>query len=176
MKLKISDSCQIRSYRPDDVNAIVKYANNRNVWVTLRDSFPSPYTKADAEEWLDIISGQIPESSFAVSDKKELIGGIGLVKQGDVYRLSGEVGFWLGEPFWGKGIATKILTAFTQYVFGNYEIIKIYAYVFSSNPASARVLEKSGYLQEGCLRNAVIKDGKIMDQLVYGILKEEIEQ
>jgi RimJ/RimL family protein N-acetyltransferase len=91
-----------------------------------------------------------------------------------VHRKSAEIGYWLGEPFWGRGIITKALAAMTKYAFSNFDLIRLYAYVFETNPASMRVLEKAGYKLEGRLRKSVIKDGQILDQMVYAMLKDEL--
>jgi len=173
MQIDLGDS-QIRSYELTDKEAMVKYANNQNVSKNLRDSFPFPYTEKDAVKWLNLVSIQNPELNFAIADPVELIGGIGLLLQPDVYRYSAEVGYWLAEPFWGKGITTKALIAFTKYTFGQFDLERLFAGVFDGNDFSVKVLENTGYKIEGRYRKAVFKDGKFKDQLMYGILKEEI--
>jgi RimJ/RimL family protein N-acetyltransferase len=165
---------QIRSYKLSDKAAMVKYANNQNVSKNLRDSFPFPYTEKDAVKWLNLACIQNPELNFAIADPVELIGGIGLLLQPDVFRYSAEVGYWLAEPFWGKGITTKALIAFTKYAFGQFDLERLFAGVFDGNDFSVKVLENAGYKIEGRYRKAVFKDGKFKDQLMYGILKEEI--
>ena len=165
---------QIRSYKLSDKDALVRYANNQNVSKNLRDSFPSPYTEKDAVKWLNLACIQNPELSFAISSPDELIGGIGLLLQPDVYRYSAEVGYWLAEPFWGKGIATKALIAFTSYAFKQFDLERLFAGVFDGNNASVKVLENAGYKFEGRYRKAVYKNDVFKDQLMYGILKEEI--
>jgi RimJ/RimL family protein N-acetyltransferase len=163
---------QLRSWQPGDKGALVKYANNRKVWINLRESFPHPYTETDAEAWIRQAREQKPETQFAIASSLEAIGGIGLHLQQDVYRRSAEVGYWLGEPFWGKGIATKALRALTEYAFTQFDLARLFATVFEWNPASARVLEKAGYRCEGCLRKAVTKDGKTIDEFLYSITRE----
>ncbi len=167
------DNCEIRNYRINDTEALLKYANNWNVSINLRDGFPFPYTIQDASDWVDFTLHQIPQTNFAIATQ-ELIGGIGITLQSDVYRKSAEIGYWLGEPFWGKGIITKALAAMTKYAFNNFDLIRLYAFVFETNPASIRVLEKAGYKLEGRLRKSVIKDGQILDQMVYAVLKDEL--
>ena len=110
--------------------------------------------------------------SYAIASDEEAIGGIGLRWQQDVHRRSAEIGYWVGEPFWGQGIATKAVRALTEYAFVNPGLIRIYASVFELNPASARVLEKAGYTYEGRLRKSVTKDGITIDQLLYAIVRE----
>lgn len=158
---------QVRSHRTDDAESLARYANNRNVSRTLRDRFPFPYTLADAREWLEGAMQASPESDFAIASPSELIGGIGLTFGSDVYRRSAEVGYWLGEPFWGRGIATAALIAVTDYVFAEHDLVRIEAAVYETNPASARVLVKAGYEFEGRLRKSVTKDGQTLDELMY---------
>jgi ribosomal-protein-alanine N-acetyltransferase len=165
---------QIRSYELKDKFALTKYANNKNVSQHLRDSFPFPYTEKDATKWLNLTCIQNPELNFAIATKEELIGGIGLMLQPDVYRYSAEVGYWLAEPFWGKGIATKALIAFTRYALNKFDLRRIFAGVFEGNAASIKVLENADFIFEGRLRKAVFKGGIFKDQLMYSILQEEI--
>jgi RimJ/RimL family protein N-acetyltransferase len=163
---------QIRSWRPGDAVALARYADNRKVWINLRDSFPHPYTRKDARDWIRQAKEQNPETQFAIASTEEAIGGIGLLLQYDIYRRAAEVGYWLGEPFWGRGIATKALRALTEYAFAQFDLARLFATVFEWNPASARVLEKAGYQCEGRLRRAVTKDGKTIDEFLYSIIRE----
>jgi len=174
VKLDIGDGFVIRSFETADADDIAKYADNRKVSLGLRDLFPYPYTIKDARDWLGHAMSQDPECNFAIASPDEVVGGIGVgLFQGE-RRLSGEVGYWLGEPFWGRGIATRAVVAFTGYVFETYDLVRAYAEVFSSNPASMRVLEKAGYRREGHFHNAIIKDGKILDLSVYARLRSDI--
>ena len=165
---------QIRSYELTDKDALFRYANNQNVSINLKDSFPYPYTEKDAGNWLNLACIQNPELNFAIANNEELIGGIGMMLQPDVYRFSAEVGYWLAEPYWGKGIATNALIAFAKYAFEQFELRRIFAGVFDGNAASIKVLENAGFIFEGRLREAVFKDGIFKDQLMYSILKETI--
>ena len=162
----------IRSFRPDDAAAIAKYANNRKVWRNLRDRFPHPYSLQHAEVWIDLASSQSPETNFAIASATEAIGGIGLELRRDVHRRSAEVGYWLGEPYWGRSIATRALSAFAEYAFAEFDLTRIDAHVYEWNPASARVLEKAGFEYEGRLRKSITKDGQTIDQWLYAIVQE----
>lgn len=175
MILRLFDDWCVRSFTLDDAEAIVKYANNRHVWINLRDSFPHPYTIHDAKKWLKSVKKQSPETSWAIASSTEVIGGIGIHVQPDVFRQTVEIGYWLGEPFWRKGIATAAVRAVVEYAFANFNIQRVQAGVFEWNPASARVLEKSGFRLEARMRKTVVKDGHIIDQLLYVILREEWE-
>jgi RimJ/RimL family protein N-acetyltransferase len=103
---------------------------------------------------------------------EEAVGGIGFTVQPDVAHRSAEIGYWLGEKFWGRGIATEALKAVTEYAFANYDLCRLYAHVFDWNPASARVLEKAGYRFEGRLKKSVTKNGQTIDQLIYAMVRD----
>jgi [ribosomal protein S5]-alanine N-acetyltransferase len=165
-------SCSVRSWEWRDREALVRYANNRNVWLNLRDRFPHPYTHADARNWLEVVVGISPENSFAIAVDQEAVGGIGFTVQHDIAHRSAEIGYWLGEEFWGRGIATEALIAVTDYAFANYDLCRLYAHVFEWNPASARVLEKAGYKFEGRLKKSVTKNGQTIDQLMFAVVRE----
>lgn len=162
---------QVRSHDADDAESLVRYANNRNVSRNLRDAFPFPYTLADANEWLARVIQASPETNFAIASSSEVIGGIGLTFGSDVHRRSAEVGYWLGEPFWGRAIATAALQAVSEYAFAQHDLVRLHAAVYEWNPASARVLEKAGYVFEGRLRQSVTKDGQTIDQLLYARIR-----
>lgn len=165
-------TCLIRSWRPQDVAALVRYANNRKIWLNLRDRFPHPYTAADAEQWILFAVEAVPETHFAIAIGEEAAGGIGLDLKGDVYRRSAEIGYWLGEPFWGRGIATAAVRAVTEYAFAHLDVCRVYANIFEWSTASMRVLEKAGYVCEGRLRKSVTKDGQTIDELIYGFVRD----
>jgi len=171
VKLKLNN-CTVRSWEWRDRDAIVRHANNRNVSINLRDRFPYPYTERDARNWLDVVVGRKPETNFAIDVAGEAVGGIGFDLQPDVGHRSAEIGYWLGEQFWGLGIATEALIAVTEHAFANNDLCRIYAHVFDWNGASARVLEKAGYAFEGRLRKSVTKEGQTIDQLMYAIIRE----
>ena len=163
---------QMRSFQPEDAPALAKYANNRAIWRNLWDRHPYPYGIEDAEEWIRFAIGREPETIFAIASSEEAIGCIGLLPQDDVARISAEVGYWLGEPFWNRGIATGALRALTEYAFGEIGLVRLYATVMEWNPASARVLEKAGYQYEGLLRKSAVKDGQVIDQWLYASVRE----
>jgi RimJ/RimL family protein N-acetyltransferase len=149
------------------VDALVKYANNRKVWLNLRDAFPHPYTAASAAAFLEMVERQDPTRFFAIATPQEAIGSIGISLNQDVHRLTAEMGYWLAEPYWGKGIMTETVARFTDYAFARFPLVRIYAEPYAHNAASCRILEKAGYVLEGRLRGSVIKDGRILDQLLY---------
>lgn len=161
----------LRPWRPGDEEAVVRHANNRAVWLNLADRFPHPYTRSDAEWWIRE-NGSIERLGFAIEIDGEPAGGIGCVQKDDVYSGTGELGYWLGETFWGRGIVSEAVSLFVPYLFDHTELIRIEAGVFAHNKASARVLEKNGFECEGRLKAAVIKDGELLDLLLYARIRE----
>ncbi len=165
-------NCRIRSWRAGDEPALVRHADNRKIWLNVRDRFPHPYTVADAEAWVARTLAATPETQFAVEVEGEAVGGVGLFLQADVERFSAEIGYWLGEAFWGRGLATAVVRAFTDYAFDAFELCRIYANVFEWNPGSCRVLEKAGYVLEGRLRASAVKDSFVLDGFLYATVRE----
>ncbi len=162
----------IRSWRESDRESLVGYANNRNVWRNLRDSFPHPYTLADADGWIAYSAAARPETNFALDVGGEAVGGIGLVLKGDVYRRTAEIGYWLGEPFWGRGVVTEAVRALTDYAFSAFDLSRVYAGVYEWNPGSMRVLEKAGYVREARLRKSIFKEGQVIDEIIYAVVRD----
>ena len=165
-------TCTVRSWRHGDEESLARYANNRNVWVNLRDAFPHPYTREDAVQWIKYACGTLPETNFAIEVEGAAAGSIGFVIQPDVHRVSAEIGFWLGEPFWGRGIMTQALRAVTERAFEEHSLHRLFAAAFEWNAASMRVLEKAGYRREALLRRSAIKDGRVIDQALYAITRD----
>jgi len=163
-------TCVVRSWRPSDVESLAHHADNRKIWINLRDAFPHPYTKRDGREFIRAALRRSPETFFAIAVDGAAVGGIGFVLHPDVERVSAEIGYWLGEPFWGRGITTDALIALTTYAIQTYRLARVYAVPFAWNAASCRVLEKSGYVLEARLRNSAIKDGRLTDQMQYAFI------
>jgi [ribosomal protein S5]-alanine N-acetyltransferase len=158
----------LRRWRDSDLDSLVRHANNRAVWLNLRDRFPHPYTRSDAEGWISLCkSEREPVLQFAIDLDGEAIGGVGLENLSDVYRLTANIGYWVAEPFWGMSIATAAVIETTAYAFARFPFERIQATVFGWNPRSARVLEKAGYTLEGRLGNSIFKDGRLTDSLLY---------
>src|SRR2546430_5283659 len=164
MKLKL-ERCTIRDWRMDDAESLAKRANNRQVWLGLRDAFPHPYGIEDAKKFLHEAGTEHAGMRFCIEIDGAAAGGLGVRLGEDVHRHTAEFGYWLAEEFWGKGIMTEAVTAFANYCFETFSLKRMFAEAFSNNPASARVLEKAGFVLEGRLRNNVVKAGKILDSL-----------
>ena len=165
---------RIRDWASADAGSIARYANNRKIAMWLRDRFPYPYAKSDADAFLSAVAKQDPRTTFAIATEDQAIGGIGLEFGADVHRFTAELGYWLGEPFWGQGIMSEAVRHFTDWAFGHLELHRIHANVFSGNVGSARVLEKAGFECEGRLRASVFKHGRILDQFLYARVKDGI--
>lgn len=173
MRLDIGDGFSIRGYRARDRGNITRYADNPKIAANLTHRFPSPYTDEDAERWLAEVLDQTPETLFVLADPDDVfVGGIGLHLGQGVYRCRAEIGYWLGEPYWGRGLATAAVAALIPWGFAKFPgLERIDARVFSWNPGSARVLEKNGFLLEGRRRNAVRKGDRLLDELLYARLR-----
>jgi RimJ/RimL family protein N-acetyltransferase len=171
MRLELENAV-VRPFARGDEESIARHANNRNVWRNLRDRFPHPYTLDDARNWIAFLDASTPVTNWAIEVDGEVVGGIGITLQSDVFHRSAEIGYWLGEAHWGRGVATAVLRATTDHVFASFDLCRLFAGVFAWNPASARVLEKAGYAFEGRMRRAVVKDGATVDQLLYASVRE----
>lgn len=168
----IDGKARIRPLRYADSERLARLANNKKIWLKVRDMFPHPYTVADAEKFIDSVKQQDPQVTFAIEFDFKFVGAIGLVLQQDVYRFSAELGYWIGEPYWGQGIATKAVKLLCRYAFDNLKIEKLFAGVFEGNEGSKKVLEKCGFQLEGISQKAVFKDKKFLDEYRYGKVKE----
>lgn len=165
--------CTLRSLREDDAPSLARQANNRKIWRNLRDAFPHPYYEEDAKEFIGRIKSQPRESVFAIEIDNHAVGAIGLRFREDVESCTAELGYWLGEAYWGRGVATEAIQAIVEFAIDEFRLIRIDAWVFSWNPASARTLEKAGFTLEGMLRRSAIKDGQVIDRWLYAFLPED---
>lgn len=167
--------CQVRSYRESDAPSLALHADNRRVWINLRDRFPHPYTLDDAQAFIRTSLTHRPETTFAISVDDAAVGGIGFTLHDDVERVAAEIGYWLGEPYWGRGIMTAAVTAVTAHAIRTHRLTRVFAVPYEWNPPSFRVLEKAGYVREGRMRCSAIKDGQVIDQLLYAYVVKEAE-
>jgi RimJ/RimL family protein N-acetyltransferase len=159
-----------------DCDALTRYANNRKIWRNLRDAFPHPYTRHDARQFIRSVLERTPETTFAIAVDGEAAGSIGFVLHRDVERVSAEIGYWLAEPFWGRGMTTEALVAVTSYAIGAHGLTRIFAVPFAWNAPSCRVLEKAGYVLEARLRCSAVKDGELTDQFQYAFIADPHER
>ena len=159
--------CIVRPWRESDVESLVDHANNHNVAKHLRDRFPHPYTRKNASDFLKYAASLEDQSNLAIEVDGAAVGAIGYVPGHDVERYSAEIGYWLGEKFWGRGIVTEALILTTEHAFRELNLLRLFALPFAENAASIRVLEKAGYEYEGRLRASSVKYGTPRDQLLF---------
>ncbi len=169
--LIIRDKYTLRPLQEGDAPSIAKYANNINIWNNVRDFFPHPYSEDDAETFINMVLQKKSIEELAIVIEDEVAGVAGIVPGRDVERISAEVGYWLGEEFWNKGIMTSVVKDIVEYVFENTGIIRLFAPVFEYNHPSMRVLEKAGFNKLTILKNAAIKNNRIIDMHYFQILK-----
>lgn len=162
-------SALLRPFQLTDAPSLARYGNNAKISDCVRDGFPNPYTEDNARAFISRTREEIPHRTFAIEVGGEAVGGLGLHPQEDIHRMCMELGYWIGEPFWGKGIVTDAVKALVAYGFQTFDIARIYAYTMEKNPASARVLEKAGFEYEGRLRKYIVKNGEIQDALMFAV-------
>lgn len=167
--------CTVRGFIAADAACIAAVANDRRIWLQLRDLFPHPYYLADAEEYIGRVASVDPPRSLAIVVDGCAVGGVGLQLMTDVNRHSAEIGYWLGAAYWGRGIATEAVTLVTDWAFGAHRLLRIFAQPFAANFASRRVLEKAGYEMEGTMKRSAIKDREVRDQCLYARLSPCVE-
>lgn len=165
-------SALLRPWRATDASSVATNADDREVWRNMRDRFPHPYTLKDAKEWLAFAAALPAGTNFAIDVDGQAVGGIAFEPLADVFRVGAEIGYWLGRPYWGRGIATEGVRAVSEHVFRHFDFIRLQASVFSWNPASARVLEKAGYTLEATNRRSMIKEGEVGDRWLYVRLRD----
>lgn len=164
----------LRPLQKRDIPDLIQHADNPHISGNLRDSFPYPYTENDAMEYIEK-QVTLGVQNLAITKEDKLIGIMGYIPQADVYRLTAEIGYWVSEDYWNKGITTAAIKVFVPWVFGQSDMVRLYANVFDFNPASKRVLEKVGFTFEGISRNAVVKGDVIYDEYRYAILKTNVD-
>lgn len=158
---------ELRNYKSGLAEAFARLRNNPNVLINGYDKTPNPYSLRDAEAHFAQQLKKLPAERFLIFWNNELAGEIGITLQEDVFRLNAEIGYFIGEPFWGKGIATEAIKQMVAYAFSHFTLVRIVAGVFDYNKASMRALEKNGFILESIRKQAVIKNGKIIDDYIW---------
>jgi len=157
----------LREWKRSDADALAAIANNKKIWDNVRDRLPFPYTKKDAKEWLELVKKQKIVTTFCVEVDGELAGSIGVTLRDDVYRKTAEIGYFIGEEYWGKGVATEAIKQMVNYLQKKFDIVRIYAEVFDFNKASMKALEKNGFYLECIRKKAAFKNNMIVDDCVW---------
>lgn len=163
---------KLRPWRAADINDLVRYANNWNIAQYLTDKFPFPYTADHGRAFIEFATQDDPIHIFAIEIDGQAAGGIGIHPQDDIHRKNAELGYWLAEPFWGQGIISRAIKEAVDFAFQTYDIDRVFARPFGTNIASQKVLEKNDFVLEGTFKNVLIKDGVLLDELVYAIRRE----
>ncbi|MBN8641752.1 MAG: GNAT family N-acetyltransferase [Flavobacteriales bacterium] len=163
---------KLRTWTIEDAENLAKYANNPKVAQFLTNAFPHPYTIENAKSFIEMVSNQNPTAIFAIDVNGEAVGSIGLHAQTDIMCKNMELGYFLGEPFWGSGITTEAVRTIVEYGFQNFDITRIYARPYGNNPASQKVLEKAGFTLEARIEQNIYKNGEFLDELIYAVRKK----
>ncbi|HMT77951.1 MAG: GNAT family N-acetyltransferase [Saprospiraceae bacterium] len=159
----------LRPWKASDINSLIKYANNWNIAKNLTNQFPHPYTIQDGKAFIEYATKDDPIHIFAIEVNQEAVGGIGIHPQSDIFIKNAELGYWLGEPFWGYGIVSKAIKQIIQFGFSTFDIERIFARPYGTNFASQKILEKNNFLLEGRYNNILYKNGEYLDELIYAI-------
>jgi [ribosomal protein S5]-alanine N-acetyltransferase len=160
---------KLRPWKESDLSSLVKYANNPEIAKNLTDKFPYPYTEENGKAFIAFANAGNPVHVFAIEINGEAAGGIGIHPQEDVFRKNAELGYWLAEPFWGKGIITDAIRQITEYGFRTFDITRIFARPYGTNLASQKVLQKAGFTLEGKFSKTLFKNGEFQDEFIYAI-------
>jgi [ribosomal protein S5]-alanine N-acetyltransferase len=169
----VMPACVLRPWRPSDAPALAEHANDPSIGRNLRDGFPCPFTLDDAVRFIEHARGLQPPTRFAIVVSGEAVGSIGFSLHTNVERVSAEIGYWLGARFRGRGVMTDAVRAVTRYAIASHGLTRVYAVPYEWNPASFRVLEKAGFVCEGRMRRAAVKEGHVIDQFLYAFVVEE---
>lgn len=170
---EIDMDCKIRQWTIEDAADLASAVNNKNVQDHLRDGLPYPYTEEDAKDFINAMLSADKNSTFpfAIASGAKAVGSIGVFRKENIHCRTAELGYFIAEPFWGKGFGTSAVRQICRYIFENTDIIRIFAEPFAYNAASCRILEKSGFAYEGTLRNNAFKNGRILDMKLYALIK-----
>jgi RimJ/RimL family protein N-acetyltransferase len=166
---------ELREWRLSDAASLAENVNNINIWNNLRDALPHPYTEEDGRQFIEMVLSQPkPAAILAIAVDGKAVGSIGIILRTDVERISAELGYWLGENYWNRGIMTAAIKQMTSYAFTHFpQLQKIYATPFDFNLASHKALQNAGFEREAILKQAAIKNGKIVDEHYYSIIKQD---
>lgn len=162
----------LRPWNMDDLESLVRYANNYEIAKFMTDMFPHPYTSENGKAFITYATGDNPLHIFAIDIEGVASGGIGLHPQSDVLRKNAEMGYWLAQPFWGLGIMPRAIAQMVEYGFRNFDITRIFARPFGTNIASQKTLEKAGFTLEARFEKTIFKNGEFLDELIYAVRRK----
>ncbi|MBA2612620.1 MAG: GNAT family N-acetyltransferase [Bacteroidetes bacterium] len=163
----------LRPWTIDDLESLIKNGNNKEIAKNMTNKFPHPYTEENGRSFIEFATTSTSSCVFAIDVNEKAVGGIGLHLQDDIHCRNAELGYWLGEAFWGKGIITKAITQMVDHGFKSFEIDRIFARPFGINLASQKVLEKAGFKLEARFEKVLFKNGEYLDEMVYAIRRSK---
>ncbi len=162
----------VRPWRVEDIPTLPRHADNRKIWLMMRDAFPHPYQLEHAKAFVSAAVASEPMTNFAIEFDGEAVGGVGFKLGTDIERIGAEMGYWLAEPYWGRGVMGAVVRETVRWGVTRFGLARVFAVPFADNRGSARVLEKAGFGLEGVMKRSAIKDGRIVDQLLYAFVPE----
>ena len=165
--------CVVRDWRRDDKPSLLRFANNRKIWRNVMDRFPHPYTDAHADTWFAFLEGMAEPTHWAIELQGQAVGAIGVDPLKGMHARTGHFGYWLGEPYWGQGVMSAAVGKVAPYALARFGLARLESPVFEWNPASMRVLEKTGFVREAILRSSIVKDGQLIDQVLYALVRRD---
>lgn len=168
----MTEKITLRPWEHTDLDDLVKYANNPNIAGNMTNGFPHPYTEEHGQHFIVMAQSHQPTHIFAICLNNKAIGGIGVHPQHDIHEKCAELGYWLAEPYWGKGYVTQAVEELIDYAFAKFDIVRLYARPFSSNVGSQKVLEKCGFKHEATLKKSIYKNGLYLDEWIYSMIKD----
>lgn len=165
--------CALRKWRPSDAKDLAAALNNKRILENLRDGLPYPYTERDAAEYITAMQSADEDCTFAyaITIDDRAVGSIGAFRKDNIHRQTAEMGYYLSEEYWGRGIMTEAIHQLCDILFQTTDILRIYAEPFAYNTASRRALEKAGFQFEGLMKNHAVKNGKVLDMTLYGLTR-----
>ncbi len=166
--------CVLRPFEPGDAESIAPLLDDRDVWLNLSDRIPHPYGLLDADAFIASAMQRDPLENFAITVDGRAVGSIGFFLGTGIGRVSAEIGYWLGKPYWGRGIVSAAIPPATRYAIEQFKLTRVFALLFAHNVGSMRALEKAGFVREGFLRQASIKDGVVYDEYLYGFYADRL--
>lgn len=166
---------ELRKWKITDAADLASALSNKHIQDNLRDGLNYPYTERDGRDYISsmLSADENNTFAFAITIGDKAVGSIGAFRQGNIHRQTAEIGYYIAEEYWSKGIMTEAVCRLCEYILRNTDIIRLYAEPFAYNIASCRVLEKAGFHCEGILRSNAVKNGKVLDMIMYSILKDE---
>jgi RimJ/RimL family protein N-acetyltransferase len=160
---------KLRPWSINDLESLVHHANNPKIARFMTDGFPHPYSSENGKAFIEFATKAEPVHIFAIDVSGKAVGGIGIHPQSDIMKKNAELGYWLGEEYWGKGIITSAIKEMVTFAFNAYDITRLYARPFGTNTASQHVLEKAGFKLEARIEKNIFKNGEFLDECIYAV-------